>query len=378
MSKTVEFVKNVDRGLYREAKAAGLTPGAFIAREVQPEEPETEKTFKRLLRKFDQPDDGSYRASAIQQFAEEVTALEKCLTQLGIRARGPYADTVQKAFYTSANNTALFPVFFATEIIAGQLATSLVPRLASMEERIDSHVAQKIRMTETQGDRTLRFTGEGANMPKTKISTAEGNVTLYKYGRVIEATYESIRLQHLNVFGAFLQRMGAQIGIDETDDLIETLIAGDGTSSSAITDTDAEVSGTLDFDELIRLKQAFPIGYKGNEGVINDVNTRTILNMSEFKDADGPVGVGNFDDLERINVLGMNLNRWTSTGSTSFSTDRILVVDSRYALKVLREGDFLEEADKIIDRQIEQRAMSEWVGYMKLDTNASQVLDITT
>ncbi len=377
MSKTIEFVKNVDRGFYHAAKAAGLSPGTYLARQVEPEQPEIDPVYQRMLKRFEQPDNGSYRSRALYSYAEEVTALEKCLTQAGIRAQGPYTDTVEKAFYTSANNTALFPVFFATQIIAGQLATSLVPRLAAMEERINSHVAQKITMTETASARQLKFTGEGANLPKTTISTSEGNVTLYKYGRLLEATYESIRLQHLDVFGTFMQRMGSQIGIDETDDLIEVLIAGDGTTSSGVTDTDAEVSGTLDFDELIRLKQSFPLGYKGNEGVINDTLTRTICNMPEFKDPQGPVGVGNFDDLDRINILGMNLNRWTSTAATSFSTDRILVVDSRFAVKVLREGDFLEESDSLIDKQINRRAMSEWVGYMKLDLNGTQCLDVT-
>ena len=50
----------------------------------------------------------------------------------------------------------------------------------------------------------------------------------------------------------------------------------------------------------------------------------------------------------------------------------------RYAVKVLREGDFLEESDQIIDRQINLRTMSEWVGYANLDDDARECLDITT
>lgn len=378
MSNLNTFLNNVDKGLYYQARKEKLTPAAFVAREVQPEPDEVAPVYQRLLKRYKAEDDGGNFSWALRQHAEELAALEKCFEARDIRVRGPYADNVEK-FYSSTNDTALFPVFLATEIIAGLLATSLAPRLAALDQRINSHIAEKVTMSEAAADRTLKFTGEGAAMPKTKITTTEGNVTLYKYGRVLEFTYEAARLQSLDVIGLFMQRMGEQMGIDETDDLIEVLIAGDGTSSSAVTDTDAEASGTLDYDELIRLFQAFPSGYNMSDAIINDTNTRTILNMAEFKD---PLVQVKFQDRGlnsgQIPILGATFHRWTSTGSTSFSTDRILAVDRRRAVKILREGDLLEEADRIIDQQINQRAMSEWVGYMKLDNNCTQCLDITT
>ncbi len=76
--------------------------------------------------------------------------------------------------------------------------------------------------------------------------------------------------------------------------------------------------------------------------------------------------------------MGMSFHRWTSTGSTSFSTDRILAVQRSRAVKVLREGDLLEEADRLIDKQLFQRSMSEWIGYQKIEYSATQCLDITT
>jgi hypothetical protein len=294
----------------------------------------------------------------------------------GFVTRGPGAMTIEKAFFSSANDTALFPEFMATQIIAGILAASLVPFLISTEERINSHVAEKITLSDTAALRTLKWIGEGQQIPKTKISRAEGSIRLYKYGRMLEATYESVRLMKVDIFGLTLQRMGMQIGIDQTDDCIETLVAGDGTTGSAVTDTDAEVSGTLDYDELIRLRLAFPIGYEMQHCVVNDTNLRTILNMAEFKD---PLAGFNFQRTGQfMDALGSQWHRWTSTGAASFSTDRILGVDARGSAILFREGDLLEESDQLIDRQLHQRTMSEWVGVMKWDNNACQCLDITT
>lgn len=232
-------------------------------------------------------------------------------------------------------------------------------------------------MSDTAADRRMSLTGEGASLPKTSISYATGSVTLLKYGRMLEVTYEALRTMQLDVVSIFLQRMGLQLAIDQSDDLIEVLIAGDGTASSAVTDTDADVTGVVDYDELIQLYQAFPQGYVGNEAVINDANLRTILNLAEFKDPLAGFNIAS-QGVSDPTIFGMRFNRWTSTGSTSFSTDRILAVDNRYAIKVLREGDLLEESDNIIDKQINQRTMSEWIGYEKLDVNATQCMDITT
>lgn len=373
-------IVSLDKGFYHDARSKGVRPLTMLTDLVRPEEPEIERLAQRCLLRFGpaadvpQADDGSYRALAIRQYAYDCAGLEKEFAARGIRTRGPNSDKVEK-FFVSANDTPLFPAWLATQLIAGMLATSLVPFLIAAEVPINSHVAEKVTMNDAASDRTLHFIGEGSSLPKTKISRTEGNITLYKYGRLLEASYEAIRLMHLDVLGTFLMRMGMQIGIDQTDDLIETLIAGDGTSNSAVTDTDAEVSGTLDYDELIRLQQAFPIGYKMTDAIANDTNLRTILNMAEFKD---PMVFSYQRTGEMVTPMGARWHRWTSTGSASFSTDRIAGVDNRGAIALYREGDLLEESDRLIDRQVEQRTMSEWVGFMVLDTSAKQCLDITT
>jgi hypothetical protein len=371
------FIASIDKGFYQEAKTKGIHALDYLTQQVKAEPPEIQKVADRLGRRFPAclMEPGAPLEQHVNAWAHRVAGLTKCLEVAGIRGN----DTVEKAFFSSSNASGtqgLFPAYLATQIIAGQMAVSLVPRLVAGDISIMSHVQEKVTISDSKETRTLKFIGEGADLPKTKISRTSGSISLYKYGRMMEATYESIRLMHLNLLGLQLQRMGRQIGIDQTDDLIETCVAGDGTSGSAVTDTDAEVSGTLDYDELIRLFFSFDIGYEMRHAVTNDTQLRTILNMAEFKDPQAGFS------FQRTGVLpgpmGANWHRWNSTGAASFSTDRILAVDDRSAIVLYREGDLLEEADRLIDKQLEQRTMSEWIGFMKWDNEATQCLDITT
>jgi hypothetical protein len=304
------------KGFYSEARSRGSAPLTFLTDLVKPEPPEVERVTQRCLRRFGQKEDGSARALLVQQYAYDITGLEKELSARGIRTRGPGADTVEK-FFASSNDTPLFPAYLASQIIAGTLAASLVPMLVATEVRVNSHVAEKITLTDTAAARTLRFVGEGSDLPKTKVQRAEGNITLYKYGRLLEVSYESVRLMHIDILSLMLQRMGMQVGIDQSDDLIETLINGDGTAGSAVSFLTAEVAGVLDYDELIRLRLAFPIGYEMMHCVSNDTNMRTILNMAEFKD---PLSGFNFQRTGSVqDVLGAQWHRWTSSGSASIA-----------------------------------------------------------
>lgn len=375
MSKTTEFLKNVDKGFYQDARKGGLTPLQALAAHVEPEPPEVEKVYHRKLKTLKQEDDGSYRSRAIYAHAEEATALQKCLEERKIRS----SDRVEKAFFASSNDSNLFPAFLANSIIAGQLAGSLVPYLVAMDDRVDQQVVEKITMSETAAQRRPTLTGEGAELPELTLSRAEGSVQLYKYGYQLKWSYETARRMRLNQVALHLQRAGIQMGIDQSDGLIEVLITGDGTSNSAVTDTDAEVTGTLDYDELVRLLQAFPIGYRMDRAVINDANTRTILNMSQFMDPLVQLKLQDRGlDPAGMDILGARFHRWTSTGSAAFSTDRILAVDSRFAAARLQEGDMLEESDRMIERQLNRTTMSVWEGWMKLEADATQCLDITT
>ena len=381
-------MKNLDRGFYTAAKSGeggprpsyGYLADLFAEKGLVPDEATVIKGVHAVCARagikaahFDHLAP-AYK-DAIENFVVESWALGKALAEQGICVKGVGADKVEK-FFATTTSTILFPAFVENQIMLGILAAPILNNLLATTTNINSHVYQALSFTDVAADQQLKKVGEGATLPSTKITTGERTIKLFKYGRMLETTYEALRLQGLNVVSLMLQRIGTRIALDETNEAIETLIAGDGNTGSAVVDTDAEVTGVLDYDELTRLFLAFPMGYQMNVAVANATNLRTILNMAEFKD---PQAGFNF---QRTGVLpgpmGANWFRWDSTDSTSFSTDRILAIDNTIALEQVTEGGVLTEADKLIDKQIERSTVSKWSGFAKLDYNATQCLDITT
>ncbi len=383
MSEMTRLLNDLDRGFYREVESRRRMEGGTSAygyltrlaaeRGLGPDSREAELREQEFCRRFGVTDPCSPFAERVRGYARDTWALEMAFREAGLRVKGPEADALSKFFATSAS-TILFPAFVEAQVVAGILLTSLVPMAVAQEVIVNSHTAEHLALTESDADRRLSRSAEGAPGPTVTLRTAERTIRLEKYQAQLHASYESLRLQRLNVVALFLQRLGAQIGIDETDEMIEVAIAGDGNPGSAVTDTDAEVSGTLDYDELIRLSLAFPRGYEFRMAIVNDTNLRTILNMEEFKD---PLSGFNYQATGRMpSPLGAEWHRWTSTGSPSFSTDRILALDTRLALIQYTEQGVLTESDRLIDRQFELTVVSKWTGFGKLDYRATQCLDI--
>lgn len=375
MKNLKTLTKEIDKGFYQEAKDQKVHPLTLLTQQVAPEPPEIDKIHDRLRGKYRWEVKGTPLDERLAEHAYMLCGLEKVMASVGIDRN----DTVEKAFFSSSNASGtqgLFPAFLASQIIAGQLATSLVPVLCMAEIRIGSHVQEKVTISDTTGTRALKHATEGQNLPKTTIARTQGSITLQKYGRILEASYESVKLMTLDIVSLQLQRMGRQVGIDETDDLIETAVAGDGNSSSAATDRNVATSGTLTYSDLITLYQGFPIGYEFRHAVTNDTELKQMLNMAEFKDPDA-WGAMVFQRSGQIpGPMGAVWHRWTSTGSASFSTNKILGVDDRLAIVCYREGDMLEEADQLIDRQVHLRSMSEWIGFMVWDPSGNQTLTV--
>ncbi len=372
MENIKSFIKNIDKGFYDEARRKGVHALELLRQGVRPEEPEVLACFKRIAPRYGVIEDGSPHHARMVEWAEKVCALEKLMGAAGIR-RG---DTVEKAFFSSGNASGtqgIFPAFLASQIIAGQMAVSLVPVFCLSEVRINSHVQEKVLISDTTATRQLNHITEGADLPKTTISKTQGSIALQKYGRMLEASYESVRLMTLDIIGLQLQRIGRQVGIDETDDMLETLIAGDGNASSSGAAANVGVSGTLAYTDIVAHWQAFGIGYEQRHSVTNDSLIANIVNLAEFKD---PMAGFQFTRNGVLpGALGATYHRWTSTGSASFGTTKLLSVDDRLAMVLYREGDMLEEADQLIDKQIHRRTMSEWVGFMTWDTGGIKILD---
>jgi len=124
MSKGI--VKDIDKGFYEEARQKNIHPLTMLTQLVNPEPPEIEKIAERMLARCGWKWAGTPYEDRVRDWAYMCAGLEKELEVRGISK----SDTVEKAFFASSNaagTQGLFPAFLASQIIAGQLAVSLVP-----------------------------------------------------------------------------------------------------------------------------------------------------------------------------------------------------------------------------------------------------------
>lgn len=321
-------------------------------------------TFEQILEELDPSPEYDGALKDAGPFARQLMAH-------GIKIHGPHADPIAK-FFASTSSAVLFPNYVETQVRAGMLAESLLPEIVATETYIDSHTYEGAWLSEDQPARQLHQIAEGARIPTVRLTVSDHTVRLRKFGRLLHASYEALRLQRANVVSVWLQRIGMQISIDESDEALATLIAGDG-NNNPLEVSPSEASGTLDYDEMVRLWLAFPGGYRCRKIIVGDSLLRTILNMDEFQN---PIAGFNFQASGNlVSPVGAKLLRWGS--AATLPADLVLGIDDRFALEQVTEHGVITEVDRLIDRQIESTAVTKWTGFVKLDASASQAIDVT-
>ena len=87
-----------------------------------------------------------------------------------------------------------------------------------------------------------------------------------------------------------------------------------------------------------------------------------------------PEGLGDVPyGLKPIALAVANYNR-LMTGAVA--DGKIIGLDNRYALELVRAGDVLVEYDKLIDRQLERAAITSICGFGKICDGAACVLNV--
>jgi hypothetical protein len=387
-----QLLSNLDAGLYKAAHEVKDADGVnrprssfgFITDQLKSAglEPTPEQLQTRVDRLLQQAHVGdrtklsAYAMSKFEQVAHDTWGLDMLLGELGIRTKGAGSDIVEK-FYGTGTSATLFPAYMESQITVGKLANPLLNDLVATETAINSHTHQGAILNDAQFDRQLIATGEGADLPITDFAVADTAVNLRKFGRYFEVSYEALRLQPLDVVSIWLQRIGQQIGIDETNDAIDCLRLGDGNAGSAITaanDWNVAAPPALTYADLVTLFMAFIDGYKMSTVITRMANMTTVLNMAEFKD---PLAGFSFQSNGVLpGPFGAKWYRWDNLQAVGLLNSLVIAVDQRYALEKLTEGGTVVDSDNIIRRQVRGTSISNWVGWHKLDYNAVEILDV--
>ncbi len=315
----------------------------------------TGKGFTKSLEEIDPSE--NYRGTEL----EGLDAYQRQLKRFDIKVAGTQSDKIDKFFQTT-DSSALFPEYVSRAVRQGMEEADILSKLVATTTQIDSLDYRAIESVPSKNDKTLADVAEGAEIPQTTIKTKETLVSLHKRGRTLVASYEAIKFQRLDLFTVTLKQIGAYIARSQVADAINTL---NDSSLTAITCG----GSTLAYSDLVNLWNQFD-AYDMTTIIANTTNMPSILNLTEFKDANAGLNFHGTGKL--ITPLGAELIKTSSCPS-----GKIIAIDNKCALEMVKAGDIQTDFDKLIDRQLEKAAVTSIAGFSKIFADAGKALTIS-
>jgi len=362
-------LKNLGMGMYKDAVDAGKPFKVWLEDYVATKEGGGFETPYRGLSNME-----TFMEIRRMKAAGEtvpMTAYELALAAHDIKAFGSITDPVSK-FFTNASTSTLFPEFIGTRIYTGAIVSAIWPFFMQETVNITGLTFKKIYLNDTAPQRQGGRVGRGGLFPKKTFTVGDESVNLEKYGVEIEFDYEILADQPLNLYGKELEKIGKQIGVDETDDMFYILVNGDGNSNgleSAQT-VSAVTSGSVSKLDIIDLATACPMPY--NLNVFAGPTAYMRLYWDALSDMTNP----NLQKAEIPIPLPMGY-RWDS-GQMLSVTDRFYGVDKSQAISyVTNDAMLLTETDRIINKQVVTTVVSKRGIFTVNTQDAIGCLDIT-
>lgn len=317
------------------------------------------KTFTQALEELDPT--SLYKDDTLLSGTD---AFQRQLKRFDIRVSGPDSDVVDK-FFQTADSAALFPEYVARAIRTGMEESNILPSILATTTHINGMDYRAI--TAVNDGLEAADVMEGASIPETVISTKANLIRLNKRGRMVVSSYEAVRFQKLDIFTIALKQVGASIMTGHIADAVDVLINGDGNNNVASA-IETATSGTLTYDDLIRLWAEFD-PYEMNTLLVSNTDMQKILKLEEFKNPETGL---NFQGTGKLtSPLGARLIRCSAVPA-----GKIVALDRRYALEMVKAGDVNMDTDRLIDRQLERAAVTSIAGFAKIIPEAVHVLTV--
>lgn len=307
------------------------------------------QSFSEALKNLDP--DAQYAGTPL----EDLDAFERQLKRFDIRVSGPGCDRVEK-FFTTTQSAVLFPEFVRRAVKSG-LEQSTLPHLVAAVAKADGTSCAGISVSEGSVSYAEEI-AEGAVLSKTEIKEAAKQVPIKKYGRLITATYETVRAQRIDTFGVMLRAVGRKLGAAVAAAAVSTL-----TESLS---EDAKVTSTaLSYEDLTALYGKFT-DFDLTTIVASPANAAKILAFAQLSDRvmeqDGALTLPFGAKLIKDASVGENL---------------VLGVSKDFALECVAGSDVLLETDRLIDCQLDRIAVSLRAGFEPLMSGAAAAVSIT-
>lgn len=315
-------------------------------------------------------------------------------SDIGMGIAGPYGDVnrdpndpQQRAFYGSdmlGLGTVMRPYYDEAMARASQIAPAVpLSEVVAMTTPVDGDAYRAFYLTDVTAQERLVRVGQAAELPRARLTGGDHTIRLYKYGRAIEISYESLRRMPIDLVAFHIARIAVQSEVDKLATVMDVALNGDGNSNSAtnfnLTTLDAAATaGTLTLKGWLAFKMKFLNPYQLTTALVQSA-VALQLQLLNTGSANVPLVAiqqqSFFGGFRPINPL---LNEVVALGITADApTLKVLAMDARFAIQRLVEnGSDIDEVERFVLRQTQALTMSEVEGYAVLDANASKTLDV--
>lgn len=281
---------------------------------------------------------------------EKLDAFERQLKRFNIRVKGSDCDSVEK-FFTSTESAVLFPEFVTRSIRKG-FDDTILSSVCAVKTVVNSGQYLGCVLDDSTA---YDVCSQGETLPTATVTESSAATVLAKYGRLISASYESIRQQRLDVFGVMLRSVGVRLAAAVVKKAVEVLADGaDEVSTTELTYADlAELYGKFESFDMTTVIASPALAAK-------------IAAMDQLSDSSADA------DGRFILPFGSELIKTSAAGA-----DTIIGIARDYALEFITSTELVMETDKLIDRQLDQMTASITCGFRKITPDAVKVLKIT-
>jgi hypothetical protein len=280
---------------------------------------------------------------------EKLDAFERQLKRFNIRVSGQDCDRVEK-FFSSTESAVLFPEFVTRCIRKGFDDTILSTVCAAKTINCSGQYLGCV----LDDSASYTSTSQAGTLPTATVTEAATAVTLAKYGRLVNASYEAVRQQRLDVFGVMLRSIGVKLAVTVFKNAFTVLKTG----VTPIT------SSELTYAKLADLYGAFD-NFDMTTVIAPPALAAKIAAMDQVAES------CTMTEGRMILPFGAELIKTSAADSNT-----IIGIDRRFALEFITSTDLVMETDKLISCQLDQITVSITCGFRKITPDAVKVLTI--
>lgn len=333
--------------------------------------------------------DAGYSSDTWEDFCKDAstrTLAYEWVIRTAKRASGRNPNT--RAIYASSDQptgSVIEPYVNAAQARYTQIAPAiLLSDLVAMTTPISGDTYRAFYLTSSTTSQRFNRVAQSAEIPRATMVGADRNVTLHKYGKGLDLTYEVMRRARIDIIGLHVARMQIQTEIDRVAAAIDITVNGDGNAGSAATNSNlSTLDSTATLPNLtakgwLTFKAQYVNPYRLTY-VLAQAAPTVQLELLNLGSANIPmVAINAASGLGALNLKQQQLAEGVGLGLTSDApTLKLVGLDSRFGLEHVTEiGADITEMERFRERQVETIFLSYVDAFIVLDAAANRTLTL--